>query len=356
MNMQAQDNPDQGAKIVSPAIALHETKPLGLHPTFTMIEPGLGRAVVGFGDGSIKGLSLTLEGALVSSITKLSDTPLAGHADIGGKGVLVGTDAGRLVSVNGDQAQVLSEVDGAWVSGTAVHDDVGVRAFVANRELVVMDQAGDVRFRHDTHPSTLTGLSFSPDGAWVAVSHYGGVSVWATDGSTDAPVSLEWHGSHTAIAWSPCGKFIVTAMQDKEMHCWRWADKKGMRMSGYQAKIRSLSWTADSQYIAASGADTVTSWDCSGDGPSGKPPLEFGYVYNGMVRHVAAHPTDAMVAGGYSDGTVMIGNVAQETAMIARPGGGKPIAGLAWSPDGQILVSADEDGAFAVMRMRQGMA
>lgn len=355
MNLQAQENPDAGARIISSAIALSESKPLGVHPTFLIVEPKLGRSVVGLGDGALKGISLTMEGVMVSGIAKLEATPLSAHADLGGEGILVGTDTGRLILVKDGRQSELGHIDGAWVEAIAVHDGAARRAFSARRNLVVLDADGSEVLRCDDHPSTVTGIAFSPDGAWVAAAHYGGVTVWNLAGTESDPVRLEWHGSHTSVAWSPSGAFIVTAMQDKEMHCWRWADRKSMRMSGYPSKIRNISWTADSQYLAASGADSVTSWDCSGNGPSGKPPLEFGYVYNGIVRHVAAHPTDSVVAGGYSDGTVMIGNIEQETAMIARPGGGKPIVGLTWSPDGRTLVAADEAGAFAVMRLRNGL-
>ncbi len=336
-------------------MALSESKPLGLHPTFLIVEPKAGRAVAGFGDGSIKGISLTMEGAMVSSLTKLDATPLAAHVDVGGKGVLVGTDAGQLLKISDGTTQELYNLEGDWVEAIAVHDGKALRAFSARRTLVVLDADGQTVLSAVSHPSTLAGISFSPDGDWIAVAHYGGVTVWNLDEPEAEAVRLEWHGSHTAVAWSPSGTFIVTAMQDKEMHCWRWSDRKGMRMSGYPSKIRNISWTADSRFIAASGADSVTSWDCSGNGPSGKPPLEFGYVYNGIVRQVAAHPSDSVVAGGYSDGTVMIGNIEQETAMIARPGGGKPVAGLTWSADGRILVAVDEAGAIAVMRLKSGM-
>jgi WD40 repeat protein len=296
-----------------------------------------------------------MEGAMVSSLAKLDATPLAGHTDVGGKGVLVGTDAGQLLRISGGASQELFNLEGDWIEAIAVHEDKALRAFSARRTLVVLDADGETVLNEDSHPSTLTGISFSPDGAWIAVAHYGGVTVWNLDAPGSDAVHLEWHGSHTAVAWSPNGTYIVTAMQDKEMHCWRWSDRKGMRMSGYPSKIRNISWTADSRFIAASGADSVTSWDCSNNGLSGKPPLEFGYVYNGIVRQVAAHPTDSTVAGGYSDGTVMIGNIEQETAMIARPGGGKPVAGLVWSPDGKVLVAVDEVGAIAVMRLRSAM-
>ncbi len=355
MSAQAMSNPDAGARIVSPSIALSETNPVGAHPTFLVVEAGAGRAVAGFGDGAIKALSLTLEGALVSSVAKLDATPLTAATDIDGAGVLVGTDNGELLRIDGKDVSVLATASRDWIEHIAVHDNAGLRAFVARRTLVVLDAEGDERIREDDHPSTISGISFSPDGKWIAASHYGGVTVWDISGGTSEPVRLTWHGSHTAVAWSPCGTFIVTAMQDREVHCWRWGDKKGMRMSGYPSKIRSLSWTADGRYVAASGADTVTSWDCSGKGPSGKPPLEFGYVYDGTVMQVAAHPADKVIAGGYSDGTVMIGNIEQETAMIARPGGGAAVVGLAWTPDGRSLVSADADGVLAMMRIKEAL-
>ncbi len=356
MSATAAVNPDAGARVVSPAVALSETAPAGAHPTFTLVEPSGGRAIFGFGDGTVRALSLTLPGAQLTTLAALGATPLTAAVDLDGLGIVAGTDDGRVLSLAGGGANVLATEPGEWIEAVATHMPSKRRAYVAGRTLVVLDAAGGETMRCADHPSTLAGMSFSPDGQHVAVAHYGGVSVWNVAEAASEPVLLEWHGSHTAVAWSPDGAFIVTAMQDKEVHCWRWADRKSMRMSGYPSKIRSLSWTADGRYVAASGADTVTSWDCSGKGPSGKPPLEFGYVYNGVVMQVAAHPKCLTVAGGYSDGTVLIGEIETETAVIARPGNGDAIAGLAWTADGRILVGVDVKGAVAVMRMQPAMA
>ena len=292
-----------------------------------------------------------LDGAQPSALTKVRATPIAAAVDIGGAGVLIGTDAGELLRLDGSTVTKLTETGGPWVSEVAVHSGKGLRAFAAAKSMTVLGADGATVLEAGGHPSTVAGLSFSPDGTRIAVAHYDGVSVWNLTDPGQKPQRLEWHGSHTAVAWSPSGQFIVTAMQDKEMHCWRWKDKTGMRMSGYPSKIRAVAWTADGQHVAASGADTVTSWDCSGKGPSGKPPLEFGYVYDGVVRQVAAHPVDHVVAGGYSDGTVLVGTIEQETAMIARPASGHAVTGLAWTDDGATLVATDESGAVAVMRI-----
>ena len=353
MGLATTGNPDVGARMVSPSVTLTEGVALGVEPTFVVIEPTQARAVIGYGDGTVRGLGLVLDGAQPTELAKLSATPIAATADIDGDGVLIGTDGGELLSLKGATVAKLADTGGPWVGQVAVNSAKGLRAFAAGKTVTVLNAEGETVLTSDDHPSTVAGLSFSPDGTRIAAAHYNGVTVYTLTDANQKPVLLEWHGSHTAVSRSPNGKFIVTAMQDKEMHCWRWKDKTGMRMSGYPSKIRSLAWTADGQYIAASGADTVTSWDCSGKGPSGKPPLEFGYVYDGVVRHVAAHPTDRVVAGGYSDGTVLIGTVEQETAMIARPSSGHAVTALAWTADGSTLVAADESGAVAVMRIAQ---
>lgn len=345
------NNPDIGAQTLSPSIAGMEIPAAKSVPIFLVIESARNQAVIGFGDRHVRTLSLDGESTSLSDVTRLSSTPLSAHADIGGDGVLIGTDDGKLLRLAAGAVTELVEVSEKWVQAVAVHDTAGLRAFVAGKTLVVLNAAGQEVLRKSDHPSTLTDISFSPDGSWVAVSHYGGVSAWNTAELDREKALLEWHGSHTRVEWCPTGKFIMTAMQDKEVHCWRWHDRTGIRMSGYPSKIRSISWTADGQYLAASGADTVTSWDCGGKGPSGKPPLEFGYAYNSVSTQVAAHPADKVMAGGFSDGSVLIGDIEQETAMIARAKNGSAIVALVWAQDGNTLVAADEAGAVAVMRM-----
>ncbi|MCB2099428.1 MAG: WD40 repeat domain-containing protein [Rhodobacterales bacterium] len=350
MTAAAEDTADAGVRVVSPSVGLAETPAVGVHPTFALVEAARNRAVVGFGDGSLRALPLTPETTGYAGLAAVDGVPLVAARDLDG-GLLIGTDGAGLVALRGEALAPVAAAEG-WINALAVHPGAGLRAFAADRRVTVLDGTGQARLTTGEHDSTVAGLAFSPDGAWIAAAHYGGVLVWATDDPRAAPVRLDWHGSHTVVSWSPDGRFIVTAMQDKEMHAWRWQDRKSLRMSGYPSKIRALSWTADGRYLAASGADTVTSWDCSGQGPMGRAPLEFGYVYNGTVRQVAAHPERLLVAGGYSDGTILIGRIEQETAVIARPSSGAPVVALDWSPDGRRLVGVDEAGAAAVMHLR----
>ncbi|NQU60384.1 MAG: WD40 repeat domain-containing protein [Rhodospirillales bacterium] len=348
------ENPDAGLRVQSSKVDLSEAG-FGAYVTYAGFTGSGTHSVFAFGDGRLGWMAVD-EGPEKMELTEpLGATPLTGVPDIDGRSVLIGTDDGRLLTFAPETGTAeLASIPGAWIEQVASHPRAGLRAFSAGRGVYVLDQNGTTLAVFDDHPSTVAGLSFSPDGDRLAAAHYDGVSIWAVndpDLSKTEPETLEWHGSHTAVSWSPDGQFIVTAMQDKEMHCWKMPEKTDMKMSGYPSKIRSLAWTPDSAYIAASGAGGVTSWCCKGKGPSGKPPLEFGYVYEGIVTQVAAHPENGMLVGGYDDGTVMIGVIEKEEAAIARAADGNPITCLAFSPDGQSLVCGSENGTVGIINI-----
>ena len=61
MTAAAEDTADAGVRVVSPSVGLAETPAVGVHPTFALVEAARNRAVVGFGDGSLRALPLTPE-------------------------------------------------------------------------------------------------------------------------------------------------------------------------------------------------------------------------------------------------------------------------------------------------------
>ena len=64
----------------------------------------------------------------------------------------------------------------------------------------------------------------------------------------------------------PDGKYIVTAMQENELHGWRVSDGADMRMSGYPTKVKSMSWLPKGRYLATGGAESVVCWPFHGKG------------------------------------------------------------------------------------------
>lgn len=181
------------------------------------------------------------------------------------------------------------------------------------------------------------------------MAHYGGVSLLWTAAAAGPPKRLAWAGSHLAVTWSPDGRFLITALQETGLHGWRIADGADLRMTGYPAKTKSVSWSAKGAWLATSGADACVCWPFRGkDGPMGKRPLEIGRR-SSLVTQVAFDPVRDRLALGFQDGAVLIGFLdGSDPTPIAVPAG-DPVALLAWSPDGGRLAWAGESGTLHIL-------
>jgi hypothetical protein len=62
-------------------------------------------------------------------------------------------------------------------------------------------------------------------------------------------------------------------MLEPMLHGWQLFDGQHIRMSGYAARVMSLSWSAGGQWLATSVATRLVLWPFHGkDGPMGKTP------------------------------------------------------------------------------------
>jgi WD40 repeat protein len=299
--------------------------------------------------------ALALDDGNLLLITPVGQQRIAAHAGAcilaaaaAGKEFMTGGDDGRIVAVSAQgTAQVIADEQGKWIDALAVHKD-GSIAWSSGKTVRVRDSAGNIKSM--TAPSSVRGLAFMPKGYRIAAAHYGGVSLWFPNAAAP-PERLEWKGSHLSVAVSPDGQFIVTAMQENALHAWRIAGKKDMRMSGYPAKTRSLSWSFDSHWLATSGASAAVIWPFKDkDGPVSKAPLECG-ARRAQVTCVAFHPKSLAVAQGYEDGVVLLCRVPDGAEVLVRapPKPGGAITALAWDGAGGRLLFGASDGAAGLL-------
>ena len=124
-----------------------------------------------------------------------------------------------------------------------------------------------------------------------------------------------------------------------------------MRMTGYPAKTRSLSWSHDGQWLATSGADAAVVWPFKDkDGPMGKEPAMLAPL-QARVSAVACNPKQDIFAAGYSDGTVLMVRMEDGAEILVRRNGTPPVAALAWNAKGTLLAFADEDGDAGLLTL-----
>jgi WD40 repeat protein len=268
-------------------------------------------------------------------------------------GFISGGDDGRLLRIAADgSASEIATHKGKWIDRLAAHRASGTVAASAGKMALVIDKTGEVR-EFGPHQSTVTGIDFSKDGGRIACSHYDGITIWSIGQVVLPPRRFAWRGSHVALKWSTDGKFIATGTQENDIHVWRIAQASDMRMAGYPAKVKSLSWSADARWLYTSSQPVFTAWPFSGKGPEGKPPLQFGGEGAGLFTVVAAHPAAEYVAGGYDSGELQLGDIKTRRSVVLRMSDGSPVSALAWSPDGFRLAVGNDNGDMLVMDLRR---
>ena len=301
-----------------------------------------GRAAFALGDGTVR-----FEGG---ETTPAHDgAALSACLPPRGEGILTGGDDGRVALSTPAGAQEIAKVPGRWIEAIAASAESGLVAFAAGRELHVRDTADPAFARVFTHEKSVADVAFDPKGRRLAVATYGGVWLWYARIADQKPATLKWAGSHVTVCWSPDGKFLISAMQENQLHGWRVADEKNMRMGGYPSKVKSLAFLSKGALLATSGANGAVCWPFAGaTGPMGKQAAEIGYDDSALTTRIATAPDKTWLAAGLDDGRVWAANVTGERLVPLKAEKGSAITALAMSPDAKRVAWGDEDGNAGV--------
>jgi WD40 repeat protein len=260
-----------------------------------------------------------------------------------GTRIVTGGDDGRLIATDAQgEHQILATDDKRrWIDQVALGPD-GAVAWSSAKTAHVLNRKGEARSFEA--PSTVAGLAFFPKGFRVAVAHYNGATLWFPNAAGAKPETLEWKGSHLGVTISPDGKFLITTMQESMLHGWRIADAKHMRMSGYSARVRSLSWSAGGEFLATSGSEQLILWPFDGkEGPMGRQPQMLA-ASPSRVAVVACHPRQPVAAVGYADGAVVLVRIDDGALIQVKAAGASPVSALGWDENGQTLAFGTEAG------------
>ena len=332
--------PDLSSRVVSHPLSAHVLKAgfLRNQPVFATVDG----AITVLADAPQGVTAQTIQahaaGLLVATFTK--DAVLSGGED------------GRIVRSTLDgKTEVLAENTSRWIDAIAAGPD-GAVAWSTGKTVHARSAKGEIKVM--SAPTTAQGLAFLPKGYRLALSHYNGASLWFPNAAAE-PEPLPWKGSHLDITVSPDGRHVVTSMQENALHGWRITDKAHMRMTGYPAKTRCVSWSHDGNWLATSGAEAAIIWPFSGkDGPMGKAPRECG-VRPMRVSQVAFHPSALVLAIGYEDGFVMLVRLTDASELLVRAprvaDGARAVTALAWDSAGKRLAIGCADGFAGILTL-----
>lgn len=181
-------------------------------------------------------------------------------------------------------------------------------------------------------PRTLRGhelnvweVRFSPDGARLASASFDhSVRLW--DAATGAPIRTIGRHDEAVVGldFSPDGRLLATGGDDSTVRFWRASDGAPLRTVSSNAHVHKLDFSPDGRWLASAGrarGAIASIWHDVTGGGGAAAPVHLWRVADGA--HIAALP---------HDGDVML---------------------LAYSPAGDRVVTAGEDGTVSVWRLSE---
>jgi len=207
----------------------------------------------------------------------------------------------------------------------------------------------DATVAHSFKPAakTITALAAPRQGGCVAAAHFGGVQLWDTD---DFLLQKEFpyaNGIH-ALVWSPDQRWLVSGNQDPSVHLWIPEKDIELHMSGYETKVKHLSYDHTSRWLATSGGREACIWDCSGEGPEGREPAML--PHEAPICALAFQKAHGLLATASADGTVQLWSPERPKPLRATVKMPAAATKLAWSPDDRHLAIGSEKGAVYVLK------
>ena len=300
----------------------------------------LGDAVaVSFGDGRVQ----LFRPNSVSASIKAHDGVILCMA-AGEREIVTGGDDGRFLSVSIDgSVREIANFGTKWVDCVAMSHELVACSSGKN---VYIWTPGETECTSLEHNSTVGGLAFDTQGKRLAVSNYGGVTLWERNKRRWKSTRLAWKGSHGALTFSPDGKYVITAMQENALHGWKLFNKANLAMSGYPAKVKSFAWVGDAPHLATSGADQAVCWPFDGkDGPMNRKPLCVANGGKQIATCVQALPQEKAVFAGFEDGTVILSELDEtKEPIVIRGRTGIEVSAIAISPSQSHILIGDMKG------------
>jgi WD40 repeat protein len=226
----------------------------------------------------------------------------------------------------------------------------------AGKKLVALRPDGSTAHLFPDAPKTISALASSPSSvlrplssgaAAVAAACFGHVVVWDATTFT-AQKEFPYGNAIYALTWSPDGRWLVAGCHDNAVHLWVPAEDLELHMSGYETRLKELSFSHDSKWLATGGGRDACVWDCTGAGPEGREPLLL--PHNARVCALAFQHTHGLLAAGAANGEFTLWAPSRKNPMVAEVTMPSAATKFAWRGDDTLLAVGTEKGNVFVFK------
>jgi WD40 repeat protein len=213
--------------------------------------------------------------------------------------------------------------------------------------------------------AVVSSVSHSGASGMIAAGYYNNtVQIWNV--GSDQPLELKGHDNWiTAVAWSPSGPLLASAGLDKKIILWQLPTKKPSRVIEGAAPpaagqppvtdkhvdwVRALAFTPDGRFLISAGDDkAILVWEVD----TGKFVRRLDGCTD-WVMALAVSPDGKQVAAGGFDRTIRIWSLDSGAKVTDIPANKQIVLALAWSPDGSTLASGGQDRAIRLWSVAGG--
>ena len=221
----------------------------------------------------------------------------------------------------------------------------------AGKKLVALKPDGSIAHTFPDAPKTISALALSSlpasRSSLLAAGYFGGVCV--RDATTfTAQKEFSYGNAIYALTWSPDGRWLVAGCHDNAVHLWVPAEDLELHMSGYETRLKELSFSHDSKWLATGGGKDVCVWDCAGAGPEGREPLQLPQT--ARTTALAFQNQHSLLATGDAGGAFTLWSPTRKNPMVAEVKMPSAATKFAWSPDDSLLAVGTEKGVVYVFK------